>query len=41
MAQNLFWIIGLCSFGIGSFMIFISSDVFLKLLDAAKYNSDY
>ena len=41
MAQNLFWIIGLCSFGIGSFMIFISSDGFLKLLDAAKYNSDY
>lgn len=30
MAQNLFWIIGLCSFGIGSFMIFISSDGFLK-----------
>lgn len=41
MAQNLFWIIGLCSFGIGSFMIFISSDGFLKLLDAAKYNSGY
>ena len=41
MAQNLFWIIGLCSFGIGSFMIFISSDGFLKLLDAVKYNSDY
>lgn len=41
MAQNLFWIIGLCSFGIGSFMIFISSDGFLKLLDSAKYNSDY
>ena len=41
MAQNLFWIIGLCSFGIGSFMIFISSDGFLELLDAAKYNSDY
>ena len=41
MAQDLFWIIGLCSFGIGSFMIFISSDGFLKLLDAAKYNSDY
>ena len=41
MAQNLFWIIGLCSFGISSFMIFISSDGFLKLLDAAKYNSDY
>lgn len=41
MAQNLFWIIGLCSFGIGSFMIFISSDGFLKLLDDAKYNSDY
>ena len=39
--QNLFWIIGLCSFGIGSFMIFISSDVFLKLLDAVKYNSAY
>lgn len=38
MAQNLFWIIGLCSFGIGSFTIFISSDGFLKLLDAAKYN---
>ncbi|MDD6171853.1 MAG: hypothetical protein PUB33_04870 [Ligilactobacillus ruminis] len=35
--QNLFWIIGLCSFGIGSFMIFISSDGFLKLLDAVKY----
>lgn len=41
MAQNLFWIIGLCSFGIGSFMIFINSDGFLKLLDAAKYNSGY
>lgn len=41
MAQNLFWIIGLCSFRIGSFMIFISSDGFLKLLDAAKYNSGY
>lgn len=41
MAQNLFWIIGLCSFGIGSFMIFISFDGFLKLLDAAKYNSGY
>lgn len=41
MAQNLFWIIGLCSFGIGSFMIFISSDGFLELLDAAKYNSAY
>lgn len=39
--QNLFWIIGLCSFGIGSFMIFISSDGFLKLLDAVKYNSAY
>lgn len=41
MTQNLFWIIGLCSFGIGSFMIFFSSDGFLKLMDAAKYNSDY
>lgn len=41
MTQNLFWIIGLCSFGIGSFMIFISSDGFLELLDAAKYNSAY
>ena len=39
--QNLFWIIGLCSFGIGSFMIFISSYGFLKLLDAVKYNSAY
>lgn len=41
MTQNLFWIIGLCSFGIGSFMIFFSSDGFLKLMDAAKYNSYY
>ena len=41
MIQNLFWIIGLCSFGIGSCMIFISSDGFLELLDAAKYNSAY
>lgn len=41
MTQNLFWITGLCSFGIGSFMIFISSDGFLELLDAAKYNSAY
>lgn len=41
MPQNLFWIIGLCSFGVGSFMIFFSSDGFLKLMDAARYNSDY
>ena len=41
MTQNLFWTIGLCSFGVGSFMIFFSSDGFLKLIDAAKYNSDY
>lgn len=41
MPQNLFWIIGLCSFGVGSFMIFFSSDGFLKLMNAARYNSDY
>lgn len=41
MTQNLVWIIGLCSFGIGSFMIFISSDGFLELLDSARYNSGY
>lgn len=41
MTQNLFWTIGLCLFGFGSFVIFFSSDGFLKLMDAAKYNSDY